>query len=219
MALLRRKPYVTAPPSLARGNIFQSTANKAGITLVDITGTGVNGLAARYAAALYALAAERGTLDETIAQMEAMGRLIKESKPLSALIANPLTDTSKVGPALDQALAAQGVAELVRHFVGVVAANRRLRDLPMLIEGFAAYAAAKRGEVVATVTSAHVLNDTQRSQLRARLAETGFGTVRLVEHVDGALLGGLKLQIGDKLYDTTLKSRLNRLNYSLKGAA
>lgn len=219
MALLRRKRYVTAPPSLLRGNIFQSTANKAGKTLVEITGTGVNGLAARYAAALYALAAERGTLDETVGQMEALGRLIKESPALAALIANPLTDTAKLGPALDQALAAQGVAELVRHFIGVVAANRRLRDLPMLIDGFAAYAAAKRGEVVATVTSAHALSDVQRNQLRARLAESGYGTVRLVEKLDAALLGGLRLQIGDKLYDTSLTSRLNRLNYSLKGAA
>ena len=187
--------------------------------MVEITGTGVNGLAARYAAALYALAAERGTLDETVGQMEALGRLIKESPALAALIANPLTDTAKLGPALDQALAAQGVAELVRHFIGVVAANRRLRDLPMLIDGFAAYAAAKRGEVVATVTSAHALSDVQRNQLRARLAESGYGTVRLVEKLDAALLGGLRLQIGDKLYDTSLTSRLNRLNYSLKGAA
>ncbi|MDE2320096.1 MAG: ATP synthase F1 subunit delta, partial [Rhodospirillales bacterium] len=163
---------------------------------------GMNGLAARYAAALYALAAERGTLDETTVQMQGLGQLIKAHKPLSALIANPLTDTAKIGPALDQALAAQGVCELVRHFVGVVAANRRLRDLPMLIEGFAAYAAARRGEVVATVTSAHSLTDTQRHQLRARLAESGHGTVRLVEQTDPALLGGLKLQIGDKLYDT-----------------
>lgn len=187
--------------------------------MVDIMGIGTNGLAARYAAALYALAAERGTLDETTVQMDALGKLIKAHDSLAALIANPLTDTTKIGPALDEALATQGVSELVRHFVGVVAANRRLRDLPMLIDGFGAYAAARRGEIVATVTSAHALTDTQRHQLRARLAESGHGTVRLVEQIDLALLGGLKLQIGDKLYDTTLKSRLNRLNYSLKGAA
>ena len=187
--------------------------------MVEITGMGMNGLAARYAAALYALAAERGALDETITQMSALGQLIKANQALAALLANPLTDTAKAGPALDEALAAQGVGVLVRHFVGVVAANRRLRDLAMLIEGFAAYAAAKRGEIVATVTSAHALTDTQRHQLRARLAESGHGTVRLVETVDAALLGGLRLQIGDKLYDTTLKSRLSRLNYSLKGAA
>ncbi|MGE4480642.1 ATP synthase F1 subunit delta [Acidocella sp.] len=187
--------------------------------MVEITGTGVNGLSARYAAALYALAAERGTLDETVDQMAALARLIKESEALAALVANPLTDVAKAGPVLEEALAAQGFSELVRHFVGVVVANRRLRDLAMLVDGFAAYAAARRGEVVAAVTSAHPLNDTQRHQLRARLAESGFGTVRLTERVDAALLGGLRLQIGDKLYDTSLKSRLNRLNYSLKGAA
>ena len=187
--------------------------------MVEITGMGISSLAARYAAALYALAAERGVLDETIAQMEALSQLLKAHKALAALIANPLTDTVKLAPVLDEALAGQGVAVLVRDFVGVVAANRRLRDLPMLIEGFAAYAAAKRGEVVATVISARTLSDTQRNQLRARLAEASYSTVRLVEQIDPSLLGGLRLQIGDKLYDTTLKSRLNRLNYSLKGAA
>lgn len=187
--------------------------------MVDITANSVSGLAARYASALYALASERGALDETIDQMAALQGLIKASPDIARLIANPLTDIAKAGPALDQALAAQGVSELVRHFVGVVVANRRLRDLPMLLDGFAAYAAARRGEVVVNVTSAHPLSDVQRTQLRARLAETGYSTVRLAETVDPALLGGMKLQIGDKLYDTTLKSRLNRLNYSLKGAA
>lgn len=187
--------------------------------MVDITDKGVNGLAARYAAALYALAAERGTLDETVEQMEALVRLIKDSPAVAGLLSNPLTDTSKVGPALDQALTSQGVAELVRHFVGVVAANRRLPSLPMLAEGFLSYAAAKRGVVVASVVSAHSLSDVQRSQLHARLAESGYSNVKLVEKVDPSMLGGLKLQIGDKLYDTSLTSRLNRLNYSLKGAA
>ena len=187
--------------------------------MVDNTGTSLNGLAARYAAALYTLASEQGALDETAEQMRALGRLIKESPALAALIANPLIDAAAAARALDEALAGQGVSKLVRNFVGVAAANRRLRDLPMLIEGFAAYEAARRGEIVAHVTTAHPLSEEQRRQLRQRLAESGYGNVRLAEHQDESLLGGLKLQIGDKLYDATLKSRLNRLNYSLKGAA
>jgi F-type H+-transporting ATPase subunit delta len=69
------------------------------------------------------------------------------------------------------------------------------------------------------LTSAQALTDTQRNQLRARLTESGFGNVRLAESVDPSLLGGLVLKIGTRLYDTSLKSRLSRLNYSLKGAA
>jgi len=96
---------------------------------------------------------------------------------------------------------------------------KQLRDLPRLIAGFAAYVAAKRGEIVADVTSAHALSDLQRNQLRARLTEAGYGNVKIMEHTDASLLGGMVLKIGAKLYDTSLKSRLDRLNYSLKGAA
>ncbi len=187
--------------------------------MAEITGTGETGLSARYAAALYALAFERGALNEVVAQMEALGRLIAESPVLKALLANPLTDLAKAGPALNEALTAQGFGELVRHFVGVVVANRRLRDLPALVQGFAAYAAAKRGEIPATVTTAHALTDVQRAQLLARLTEAGYGKVLLTQRVDASLLGGMVLKVGTKIYDTSLKSRLNRLNYSLKGAA
>jgi len=186
--------------------------------LAEITGA-ETGLSARYAAALYALAFERNALNGVVEQMAALGRLISESPALKALLANPLTDLTKAGPALNEALAAQGVGELVRNFVGVVVANRRLRDLAVLVQGFAAYAAAKRGELPVTVTTAHRLSDVQRTQLLARLTEAGFGNVLLSERVDATLLGGLVLRAGTKIYDTSLKSRLNRLNYSLKGAA
>ena len=187
--------------------------------MVEITGTGETGLPARYSAALYALAFEQNRLEQVIEQMEALGRLIQDSDDLKRLIANPLTDAAKSAPVLNQALKAQGFLPIICNFVNVAVANRRLKDLPGLIAGFAAYVAAKRGEVVADVTSAHGLSDLQRNQLRARLTEAGYGSIKLIEHTDAGLLGGLVLKIGAKLYDTSLKSRLNRLNYSLKGAA
>jgi F-type H+-transporting ATPase subunit delta len=187
--------------------------------LAEITGTGETGLTARYAAALYALAFDRGVLNEVVDQMAALGRLIAESPALKSLLANPLTDLDKAGPVLNEALAAQGFNPTIRNFVGVTVANRRLRDLPALVSGFAAYAAMKRGELPVTVTTAHRLSDVQRTQLLARLTEAGFGNVLLSERIDASLLGGMMLRVGTKIYDTSLKSRLNRLNYSLKGAA
>ena len=212
-------PYVTAPPGLLAGPFVMTTADTGKKILAEITGTGETGLSARYAAALYALAFERGVLNEVVEQMQALGRLITESPVLKSLLANPLTDLAKAGPALNEVLSAQGFGVLVRHFVGVVVANRRLRDLPALISGFAVYAAAKRGEIPVIATTARRLSDVQRRQLLARLTEAGFGNVMLTERVDASLLGGMVLQAGSKIYDTSLKSRLNRLNYSLKGAA
>ena len=186
--------------------------------MVETTNTAETGFSARYAAALYALAFEQGCLDQVIDEMSSLGRLIAESD-LARLVANPFTNPAVAGPVMNEALQAQGFSPLVRNFVNVAVINRRLRDLPHMITAFAAYVADKRGEIVATVTTAHALTDVQRNQLRARLTESGYPRVKLVEQTDPSILGGLTLKIGAKLYDTSLASRLNRLNYSLKGAA
>jgi F-type H+-transporting ATPase subunit delta len=73
--------------------------------------------------------------------------------------------------------------------------------------------------VVAEVDSAYPLSDVQEQQLRARLIEAGYGNVDIVKRVDASLLGGLVVRIGARLYDTSLKSRLQRLQYAMKGAA
>jgi len=186
--------------------------------VVDQISSGQTPLSARYAAALYALADERNALNETVEEMAELGRLIRESAVISRLLNSHGLNTRQVQSALGGALQGQGFSDLVCNFVGVIVANRRLRDLPALVAGFAAYAAEKRGEVVASVSSAHPLTDLQRIQLRARLGQSGYGSVRLDEAVDPSLLGGLVLKIGPKLYDTSLKSRLQRLQFALKGA-
>lgn len=190
-----------------------------GTELGENTSIGETGYTARYASALYDLAFEQNVLGLVVEQMAALGRLISESDELRQFIKNPLTDPKLSGPLLNEALTKQGFSPLVRNFVNVAVLNRRLRDLPALVAGFAAYVAARRGEIVAYVTSAHGITDIQRAQLLARLTESGFGRVKLIESTDASLLGGLILKIGAKLYDTSLKSRLNRLNHSLKGAA
>lgn len=177
------------------------------------------GVADRYASALYAQADETGALDPTVAEMEALGRLIDESADFRRLLSSPLIDVTQARTAAASVLERQGFGKLVRDFVGVIANNRRLGALRTIVAEFAALVAAKRGVVVANVQSAHPLSDVQREQLRARLIEAGYGSVNIREAVDPALLGGLVVRIGARLYDTSLKSRLQRLNYAMKGAA
>ena len=101
----------------------------------------------------------------------------------------------------------------------MIANNRRLGALRQIVGAFGALVADKRGIVTAHVASAHPLSDVQRQQLRARLIEAGYGNVNINEQVDPGLLGGLVLKIGARLYDTSLKSRLQRLQFAMKGAA
>ncbi len=151
--------------------------------------------------------------------MEALGRLIEESAQLRTLLASPLVDVNTAGRAMREVLAEQGFGKIAQDFVGVVVANRRMRALAAIVATFAALVAEKRGVVVAHVESAHPLTDVQVQQLRARLIEAGYGNVNIDERVDADLLGGLVVRIGARLYDTSLKSRLQRLQYAMKGAA
>jgi F-type H+-transporting ATPase subunit delta len=177
------------------------------------------GLADRYAAALYAHAGDEHALEEVIDQMEALGRLVDESPDLRRLLASPLVDVNTAQRAVRAVLAAQGFGRIVQDFVGVVVSNRRLGALRRIINAFAALVAEKRGLIVAEVETAYPLSDLQEQQLRARLIEAGYGNVEIVKRVDPSLLGGLVVKIGARLYDTSLKSRLQRLQYAMKGAA
>ena len=177
------------------------------------------GLTDRYAAALYAHADEQHALDTVVSEMETLGRLINASADFRRLIESPLIDVNQATRAALAVLEQEGFSKPVRDFVGVVTANRRLRNLQEIVVAFARLVAERRGIVTAHVASAHPLNDVQRQQLRARLIEAGYGNVNILEFVEADLLGGLVVRIGARLYDTSLKSRLQRLQYAMKGAA
>jgi len=181
--------------------------------------SGGGGLADRYAAALYAHADENHVLDTVVSQMVDLGRLIDASSDFRRLLDSPLIDVKTATSAAQAVLAAEGFGKEVRDFVGVISVNRRLNALRDIVNAFAALVAERRGIVTAHVASAHPLNEVQRQQLRARLIEAGYGNVNINERVEADLLGGLVVRIGARLYDTSLKSRLQRLQYAMKGAA
>ncbi len=177
------------------------------------------GLAERYATALYSLADDQHALDLVVDQMDGLGRLIDGSADLRRLLESPLIDVQTAQKAARAVLAEQGFGKIVQDFVGVVIANRRQNALRTIVRAFAALVADKRGVVVAHIQSAHPLTDVQEQQLRARLIEAGYGNVDFHKTVDPNLLGGLVVRIGARLFDSSLKSRLQRLQYAMKGAA
>ena len=176
------------------------------------------GLADRYAAALYDLADEQGSLDQTVEQASELGRLIDENADFRRLLGSPLIDVRQATEAARAVLEAEGFSPIIVRFVCVVAANRRLSRLRAIVSAFAQLVASKRG-VVTHVATAHGLSLPQREAVRARLIEAGYGNVNIEEQVDPSLLGGLVVRIGARLYDSSIKSRLQRLQFAMKGAA
>jgi F-type H+-transporting ATPase subunit delta len=181
--------------------------------------TGHDGLADRYAAALYELADESGKLDEVAQDLSDLGALIREVPDLARVIASPFLSRAEQGKAIEAVLAKIGTGDLVRRFVGVAAANRRLNVLPQLISAFLAKLAGNRGEIPAEVTSAKKLTAAQTKALLKQLQGSVGAKVVVTHKVDESLIGGIVVRVGSKMIDNSLKSKLARLQLVMKGIA
>ncbi len=174
-------------------------------------------LAGRYASALFDLASEKGCVSAVETDLENLGAALAESADLSALIRNPEISRGDLG----KAMAALGdllkLFDLSRNFLGVLAQNRRLAELPAVIRAFAAIAAAQRGEVTAEVASAHPLSNEQVSLLQEKLKAREGRNVKIKTSVDPGLLGGLVVTIGSRRIDGSIRTRLNSLAQAMKG--
>ncbi len=182
------------------------------------------GVAARYAKALLDLADDKrasdpGAVDRIGAELEALFALCRDNGDMRGFIADPRFNAALQRDRMFKILDSAGITGEVRNLVGVLIANRRLGALPAVAQAFGGLIAARRGQQTAEVTTAHSLTDTQRTQIVARLTEAGYSNVRLSETVDKSILGGLIVRIGSRLYDNSIKSKLQRLQYAMKGAA
>ena len=174
-------------------------------------------LAGRYAVALFDLASEAGNVSSVESDLEKLGSALGESADLAALIKNPEVSRADLGKAMGALAGLLGLDKLTSNFLGVLAQNRRLAELPAMIRAFAAIAAAQRGEVTAEVASAHPLSDEQVASLQEKLKAREGRTVKIRTSVDPDLLGGLVVTIGSKRIDSSIRTRLNSLAHAMKG--
>lgn len=173
-------------------------------------------LAGRYASALFDLASEAGTVTAVESDLDKLEAGIAESGELKLLTTSPKVGREAAEMALAAVGGAMGLGALTQKFLGTLAQNRRLSQLPGIIRAFRAIAAAQRGEVSAEVTSAHALTDSQLDQLKTKLTAREGRTVKLTTKVDPELLGGLVVTIGSKRIDGSIRTRLNSLAQAMK---
>lgn len=174
-------------------------------------------LAGRYAVALFDLASEAGTVSEVESDLEKLAGALRESADLAGLIKNPEVSRADLGKSMVALGGLLGLGKLTANFLGVLAENRRLSQLPAIIRAFTTIAAAQRGEVTAEVTSAHALSETQLSALQQKLKAREGRNVKIHSSVDPDLLGGLVVTIGSKRIDSSIRTRLNSLAHAMKG--
>jgi len=185
-----------------------------------VSTSATTGVAGRYASALFELADNAKALDQVAQDFDIFKKLLAESAELSRLIASPVIGRDLQGRALLAVLDAAGIKGLTRNFIGTVAANGRARELPAMATAYLAELARRRGETSAVVTSAVALTAKQTQQLSDALRSVlGGAKVSIDAHVDPDILGGLVVKVGSRLFDSSIRSKLQRLQLAMKGVA
>ncbi len=179
-----------------------------------ITVTGISG---RYATALFDLAHEQDSLDAIAGDLEALARMLNDSADLLRLVRSPVLSRSEQGQAMAAVLDKAEMKQMTKNFIALVSQNRRLFALKDMIRDFGLLLSSHRGEISGEVISAHPLSDGQVYSIRARLAKAMSQEVSLTASVDQSLLGGLIVKVGSRMVDSSLKTKLQNIRFSMKG--
>jgi F-type H+-transporting ATPase subunit delta len=173
---------------------------------------------ARYAQALFDLAIETGALAPVEADLRALEAMRAASADFRALLTSPRLSAEEKALGLSAIAERAGLSPITRKFLGLLAANRRTAALEAAIRAFHRLVAARRGAVSAQVVTAVPLTQAQIAGLAAALRAALGKDPEIETRVDPAILGGVKVRVGSRLYDASLKSKLDSLKFALKRA-
>lgn len=174
--------------------------------------------ARRYAKALFAIARQRDCVAQLRGELASLCGLLAQSPALREVLLQPLHPAAARRAVLNGVAGRLQSSPLLRDFCAYLIDRRRLIDLEAVADAFAQLAEEAAGRCTAQVTSAAPLSQAQQERLRAALSARTGRQVALEIEVDDALIGGLVAQVGDSVFDGSLRTRLQRLRAGLAGA-
>ena len=171
--------------------------------------------ARRYARALFGLAREDRRIQEVRGELDALWALFEASPELHNALVKPLHPVKERRNVIRSIAEREGFSPLITNFYTYLIDQRRLVDFPAVREEFIRLVDVESGLMTASVISAIPLDQRHQDRLRRALSErTGF-EVRLAVEVDESLIGGAIAQVGDLVFDGSIRSQLEQLRSNL----
>jgi len=175
-------------------------------------------LASQYAEAALALAAEDEQAEETACRLESLAAVIDEIPGARELFSSELL-VRQERLRLAERLFVGRVGENIESLLMTMAANGRLSILKLVARRFRELLNARQGKVEVTVTTAVPLDDDHRGRVRDSLSELLEAPVLLKTRVDAAIVGGMVVRVGDRVFDASVAGGIERIRGKLLEAA
>jgi F-type H+-transporting ATPase subunit delta len=177
-----------------------------------------SGLTGRYAKALYELANEKDSVSKIVKDFEDLKSIIETNDEFLSLITSPAISKNHKKTSLSLILKKAKANNLTINFCGTLADNGRLNLIKEIIDAFTSKVLINNGEVQVEVTSSIALDKSQRLEVEKSISKgVGGKKISLLIKVDDSLIGGLIVKIGSKMIDSSIKTKLNRLEIAMRG--
>jgi F-type H+-transporting ATPase subunit delta len=172
-------------------------------------------VARRYAKALLLIGIDDGNFDRIGREVRALAGAIKRSAELAQTLANPIFARSDREKVLRALLDRIGATQSVVNFTRLLLDRERVAAIPDISRELDALIDARAKRVAAKVRSATPLDEQQKKRLVKTLESLSGKTVDMVVEHDPSLLGGVVAQVGDLVYDGSLRTQLERIRQDL----
>src|SRR5687768_5864362 len=178
----------------------------------------VETVARRYATALADVVINLGETEIVRTELKTWESILNSNAELHAVFANPSIQHMDKESILEKLISKVQPGKTTTNFLRILLRNNRLNDLAVIIERFEAELEERSGNVVAKVTSARELTESEKAELAANLAKVTGKHIKPAYFVDKGIIGGVVTQIGSTVYDGSVKTQLENLKEEMIGS-
>ena len=167
----------------------------------------------RYSLALYELASDGNVLESIESQSSSILNLISSSKDFSNLIKDPTNNQEDLLKVINTISEDNKFETLLKNFLSFLVIKKRLFYfyLEQILKSFVETCSKKRGELKAELKSAKELSKDEISKITSELTENFSSKIKLNYKHDESLIGGLIVQVGSTMVDTSIKNKLQQI--------
>jgi F-type H+-transporting ATPase subunit delta len=175
--------------------------------------------ALRYATALIDTAEQSKKIDAVEKDLNDLEAMISDSTDLQNMMRSPLISADEKVKAVQAISKKAKFQDITANFLALLAQNGRLNMVRSMINAVRAEASRRRGEISANVQTAFKLSKEQEKALQESLTKAMGQTVAVNLEVKQDLIGGMVVTVGSKMFDASVKRKLERLKIAMKSNA
>ncbi|PAF23463.1 hypothetical protein CHH49_02590 [Terribacillus saccharophilus] len=168
----------------------------------------------RYAEALFEVAENRDIVETVRAELHTAKQVAQNDAAFLRFLSEPKIGLDKKKALIETSFAAGSIE--VRNTLKLLLDAGRISSIPQVADAFQTMFDEKQGIAQATVYSVRELSDAERQTVAETFAKRlGKRAVSIDNKIDPTLLGGLKVRIGNTIYDSSIKNKLSRIERNL----